>query len=113
MSRAHEDRGLNIMNATISGELTPGQVDIRLFRLLSTVCVMHNPNIQQSLEDFLVHGKTRREACEANGVTQSYFSVKFRHMQVVSRTVARICELIYEEGHTLAGSLPMHIETRK
>lgn len=101
------------MNTEISGELTPGQVDIRLFRLLCTICVLHSPNIQQSLEDVLVRGKTRREACEANGVSQSYFSVKFRHMQMVSRTVARICELIYEEGHTIAGSLPMHIEFRE
>ena len=90
------ENSANIERREMLGELIPGQVDIRLFRLLTTVCVMHSPNIRQSLEDFLVHGKSRREACEANGVTQSYFSVKYRHMQMVSRTVARICEFVSE-----------------
>lgn len=95
----------NLANAgrrEMLGELIPGQVDIRFFRLLTTVCVMHSPNIRQSLEDFLVHGKSRREACEANGVAQSYFSVKYRHMQMVSRNVVRICTLIYEEEHGMS-----------
>lgn len=77
-------------------ELTPGEVDIRLFRLLLSVCVMHSPHIRQALEDVLVHGMSRKEACEANGVTQGYFSVKYRHMQMVSRTVTLICEFISE-----------------
>ncbi|AMH16756.1 MULTISPECIES: PapB/FocB family fimbrial expression transcriptional regulator [Hafnia] len=113
MNRTHEENDLSAMSKITQGELTPGEVDIRLFRLLSTVCVMHSPSIRQSLEDVLVHGKSRSEACEANGVAQSYFSVKYRHMQMVSRTVARICALIYEEGHTMTGSSLTHIETRK
>ncbi|MEB2307503.1 PapB/FocB family fimbrial expression transcriptional regulator [Citrobacter braakii] len=78
----------------ISGVLYPGQVDIRYFRLLVTVCVLHSPGIKQALEDVLVHGKTRQEACRNNGVSQSYFSVKYRHMQMVSQTVFRMCDFI-------------------
>lgn len=91
-----EGDAFNMLRREMLGELMPGQVDIRLFRLLLRVCVMHSPSMRQSLEDVLVHGKSRQEACEANGVSQSYFSVKYRHMQMVSRTVARICEFVSE-----------------
>ncbi|AMH17462.1 adhesin biosynthesis transcriptional regulator [Hafnia paralvei ATCC 29927] len=95
MENNHEEKHVNKRHAKL-GKLIPGQVDIRLFRLLSMVCVMHSPSIRQSLEDVLVHGKNRREACESNGVAQSYFSVKYRHMQMVSHTVAQICNFTGE-----------------
>uniref|UniRef100_UPI00300E1FD3 PapB/FocB family fimbrial expression transcriptional regulator n=1 Tax=Citrobacter arsenatis TaxID=2546350 RepID=UPI00300E1FD3 len=79
---------------SIPGVLLPGEVDIHYFRLLVTVCVLHSPCLQQALEDVLVHGKTRQEACRDNGISQSYFSVKYRHIQMVSQTVFRMCDLI-------------------
>ncbi|MDX6840842.1 transcriptional regulator [Hafnia paralvei] len=96
MDEVCDKEPINAVRKEMLAELVPGQVDIRLFRLLSSICVMHSSNIRQSLEDVLVHGKTRREACEANGVTQSYFSVKYRHVQMVSHTVVRIYELLSE-----------------
>ena len=84
MENNHEEKHVNKRHAKL-GKLIPGQVDIRLFRLLSMVCVMHSPSI-----------KNRREACESNGVAQSYFSVKYRHMQMVSHTVAQICNFTGE-----------------
>lgn len=80
--------------SSISGVLLPGEVDIRYFRLLVTICVLHSPCLQQALEDVLVYGKTRQEACRDNGISQSYFSVKYRHIQMVSQTVFRMCHLI-------------------
>ena len=44
MNRTHEENDLSAMSKITQGELTPGEVDIRLFRLLSTVCVMHSPS---------------------------------------------------------------------
>lgn len=99
---------LPLMHSTtakeISGTLTPGQVDIRYFRLLVNVCVLHSPCIQKALEDVLVYGKTRKEACLDNGVSQSYFSVKYRHIQCVSQTVMRICNLINHNQREIVDS---------
>lgn len=81
----------------MSWRLVPGEVDIRFFRLLITVCVLHSRPVQKALEDFLVYGLSRQEACEKNNVSQSNFSVKYRHMQVMSETVARICSLKLSE----------------
>ena len=94
MNDLYDKDAIKVVQKDMLEELMPGQVDIRLFRLLSTVCVMHSPSIRQSLEDVLVYGKSRREACEANGVTQSYFSVKYRQMLTVSHNIMRIFELI-------------------
>ncbi|HII3146302.1 MAG: PapB/FocB family fimbrial expression transcriptional regulator [Hafnia sp.] len=94
---------LNSVGGGVPGVLLPGEVDIRYFRLLVTVCVLHSPCIQRALEDVLVHGKTRQEACGDNGVSQSYFSVKYRHMQLVSQTVFRMCDFIHCTRNETAG----------
>lgn len=49
MENNHEEKHVNKRHAKL-GKLIPGQVDIRLFRLLSMVCVMHSPSIRQSLK---------------------------------------------------------------
>lgn len=84
-------------NLRIPGTLEPGKVDIRHFRMLSVISMVRNNNMQQALEDVLVRGYTRREACERNSVSQSHFSVKFRHLQMISQTVVRMYPFIEEE----------------
>ncbi|PLC60644.1 hypothetical protein B9P82_23815 [Citrobacter sp. L55] len=83
--------------------LMPGKVDIRYFRLLIKVCVLHSVPVRNALEDFLVHGLSRQEACEKNNVSQSNLSVKYRHMRVVSETIACICSLKLSEEKSAEG----------
>lgn len=75
-----------------SGDLIPGREDIRYLRLLFTICLIRNTRMQQALEDVLVHGMSRLVACENNSVSQSYLSKKYHHIQMVSHTVARLCQ---------------------
>ncbi|HCR3450452.1 TPA: transcriptional regulator [Citrobacter werkmanii] len=80
-----------------SGELAPGMMDIRHFRLLITICMIRNIRMQQALEDVLVHGLPRQAACKKNTVSQSYFSQKYHHIQMVNSTVMRLCEFKSEK----------------
>lgn len=82
------------------GELIPGQVDIRHFRLLMSISSVSNEKMYKALEDILVRGKKRKEACECHGVTQGYLSVKYRHVQMISQTVHRIFSIINTEENT-------------
>ncbi|MBC6504703.1 transcriptional regulator [Citrobacter freundii] len=74
----------------IPGTLVPGRVDVRHFRLLAAVSMISRKNTQAALEDVLVRGLTRREACERHGVSLSHFSVKYRQLQMISQMVVRI-----------------------
>ncbi|EBC6662852.1 transcriptional regulator [Salmonella enterica] len=78
----------------ILGVLEPGRVDICHFRLLMTLGRIKKPGMQGALEEVLVRGATRREACERYGVSQSQFSVKFRQLQVLNQTAARMYPFI-------------------
>ncbi|OMQ25497.1 PapB/FocB family fimbrial expression transcriptional regulator [Serratia oryzae] len=75
-------------NSQLPPELIPGKVAQRYFLLLATVCTLRGKNMRNALEDVLVNGLSRQEACEKHGVSQSYFSVKYHHMQTVSKTIA-------------------------
>ncbi|MBC6504655.1 transcriptional regulator [Citrobacter freundii] len=79
---------------SVPGNMTDGQVDIRYFNLLSTICNVRNTRMHSALASVLVDGMTRREACVRFGVSQSHFSIKYRHMQMVSHTVARMVPFI-------------------
>lgn len=46
--------------------------------------------MRNALEDVLVNGLPRQKACEKHRVSQSYFSVKYHHMQTVNRTIAQM-----------------------
>lgn len=62
-------------------------------------CHGHNrkKNMQDALEEVLVRGLTRREACERHGVSQSHFSVKYRRLQMVNQTVVRMYPYIVSD----------------
>lgn len=81
----------------IPGTLLPGGVDICHLRLLLTLCNISNPGMMMALEDVLVRGMSRREACERNRVSQSHFSVKYRRLQDVNQIVVRIFPYIRNE----------------
>lgn len=74
----------------INGELIPGQVDMRYFRLLISISSISNHRIRSALEDVLVHGETRKNSCAKYGINQGYFSVKFNYLQFVNQTVFRM-----------------------
>ncbi|EGB2808525.1 transcriptional regulator [Salmonella enterica] len=78
----------------IPGSLVPGQVDIRHFRLLMTLGRIKKQSMQGALEDVMVRGASRGEACKRHGVSQSQFSVKYRQLQVLNQTAMRMCPFI-------------------
>ncbi|MFP2396986.1 PapB/FocB family fimbrial expression transcriptional regulator [Citrobacter braakii] len=82
---------------SIQGTLHPGLVDIRHLRLLITLCSISSPRMVMALEDVLVSGLSRREACERNGVSQSHVSVKLRRLQDVNQIVLRIYPYVLNE----------------
>ncbi|EBC6662180.1 transcriptional regulator [Salmonella enterica] len=79
---------------SVPGNLIDGRVDIRYFRLLSTICSVRNERMHQALAGVMVDGLTRREACERFGVSPSQLSIKYRQMQLVSQTVAQMLPFI-------------------
>lgn len=66
------------------GVLVPGRVEKSYFFSLVDICEIGNPKMVGALEQVLVFGKTRREACGQFNVTASYFSIKIRQLQNVS-----------------------------
>lgn len=82
---------------SVPGVLHPGVVDIRHLRLLLTLCSISNPGMVMALEDVLVSGLSRREACERNRVSQSHLSVKLRRLQDVNQMVLRIYPYVRDE----------------
>lgn len=77
-------------NRQLLSTLIPGKVSERYFLLLIAVCTLRNKNMQSALEDVLVNGLSRQDACKKHNVSQSYFSVKYHHMQTMSRKIALI-----------------------
>ncbi|MBJ8362579.1 transcriptional regulator [Citrobacter cronae] len=96
-SRQSEHRSFLREGGEIPGTLKPGDIDICHFRLLVAISMIKRKNMQYALEDVLVRGRTRREACEKHNVSQSHFSVKYRQLQMVSHTVVRIYPFIKDD----------------
>ncbi|MBJ9240222.1 transcriptional regulator [Citrobacter braakii] len=88
---------------SIPGNLQPGMVDIRHLRLLLVLCSISNPRMVLALEEVLVNGVSRREACERNGVSQSHLSVKYRRLQDVNQIVLRIYPYVQDELECSSG----------
>ena len=88
MAYSAEDKAY--LNMHLAGTLVPGAVSHELFSLLSDISSIHSERILMALRIFLVEGKTRQEACELSGISQSCFSTKLRQLQVLSCTVARM-----------------------
>ncbi|MGY0144666.1 PapB/FocB family fimbrial expression transcriptional regulator [Edwardsiella tarda] len=54
------------------------------------ICTINSNAMRQAIEDVLVNGKSRRDACNENKVSQSYFSVKYRHVRRVNSIVIKL-----------------------
>ncbi|WP_370612325.1 PapB/FocB family fimbrial expression transcriptional regulator [Citrobacter meridianamericanus] len=52
--------------------------------------MIRKENMLHALEEVLVRGVSRKEACERYCVSQSQFSLKFRHLQMVSQNIVRM-----------------------
>lgn len=74
----------------IPGKLKPGRVDLVYFRLLMSVTSQRSIPLLRALEDVLVRGVPRKEACAQYGVNAGNLSTKLSRLQVVSQTIARM-----------------------
>ncbi|MGS0639261.1 PapB/FocB family fimbrial expression transcriptional regulator [Citrobacter sp. VF227] len=90
------------------GILIPGKVDKKYFFSLVDVCDISNPRMVCALEQVLVFGKTRREACGQFGVTASYFSIKIRQLQSVSVLLQQMFPCASHQG-----GCPLHFREEK
>lgn len=57
------------------------------FDLLLSLTSIHSEKLKKALEAYLVDGMSKKRACDIWGVNPSYFSLKIRLLQDVSRTV--------------------------
>lgn len=71
-------------------DLIPGQVSYMKLKLLLSICSVKNPGMISALQDVLVYGKHRKEACLTHGVAQSYFSVKLQKLRYINYLVTMV-----------------------
>lgn len=83
---SYQDKDAYIYGTRASG-LRAGQVSHEHFRMLINISNIHSAKVISALEDFLVLGLTRHEACEKHCVAQGYFSVSLRRLQELSAQV--------------------------
>ena len=67
--------------------IIPGRVDKQHFILLLSLTSINSERIKAALEDYFVHGASRKTVCERFGVNRSYFNLKVMVIEGVSRTV--------------------------
>ena len=86
------------------GSLTPGLVSRKYLLGLVAVCEISNQNMIKALEQVLVFGIPRKDACERFSVAASYFSIKIRQLQSMSILLHSIFPCALRQG-----GCPMHI----
>ncbi|EFA4228716.1 transcriptional regulator [Escherichia coli] len=83
------------MSGISGGQLTkdkytsPGSMSIEHFRCLIEISSINSRKTIMAMEDYFVHGKSRKEACERNNVAQSYFSISVKKFIKISNAVAQ------------------------
>ncbi|EEK7814074.1 hypothetical protein G3151_005243 [Salmonella enterica subsp. enterica serovar Montevideo] len=78
----------------------PGTIDKYHFKLLLSLTSITSENIKCALEHYFVLGESRKKVCEDFGINSSYFMLKIRLIQDVSRTIVSLYpfyEKIYRE----------------
>lgn len=80
------DKDAYLHGCSVSG-LRAGNVSRDHFRQLINISNIHSAKVILALEDFLVFGVTRQEACEKYHVAQGYFSISLRRLQELSAQV--------------------------
>lgn len=84
----------SVHSFVIPGEMMPGKVNINYLRLLLLISNTNNPRVCKAMEDVLVYGVSRKQACLDNGITQGYFSIKYQKLQFISQIVAKMNSFI-------------------
>ncbi|MEG2565991.1 MAG: PapB/FocB family fimbrial expression transcriptional regulator [Acinetobacter sp.] len=64
--------------------LSNGSLSEEHFNILIKIARISSRNNIAALKDYLVSGKKRKDACNANNTSLSYFSVKLRQLQSIS-----------------------------
>lgn len=70
--------------------IDPGHIDRQHFLLLLSLTSISSDRIKAALEHYFVLGENRKKVCEQFGVNRSYFALKARVIQDVSRTVVSL-----------------------
>ncbi|WP_201483685.1 PapB/FocB family fimbrial expression transcriptional regulator [Escherichia coli] len=88
--------------------LIPGSVDKSHFYLLLSLTSINSERIRSALEQYFVYGAELKNVCKDFDVNVSYFSLKVRVIQDVSRTVLTLYpyyENLYREIKNRTGSI--------
>ncbi|ELL8642818.1 hypothetical protein GUB57_21715 [Escherichia coli] len=64
-----------------------GKIDEEHFQLLISLTSITSEKLKTALKHYFVYGESQRSVCEQFRVNSSYFSLKVRLVQDVSRTV--------------------------
>ncbi|WP_331320687.1 PapB/FocB family fimbrial expression transcriptional regulator [Escherichia marmotae] len=67
-----------------------GSMSVEHFRHLVEISSINSRKVICALEDFFVHGMTRKEACDKHNVAQGYFSISMRKFIKVNNTVSHL-----------------------
>ncbi|EGO3302136.1 transcriptional regulator [Salmonella enterica] len=67
-----------------------GEVHPEHFRLLISLSGIQSSRVIMALESYLVHGSSRKVACEKHNLSASYMSVSLGKLQALSRTLADV-----------------------
>lgn len=92
-----------------AGTLVPGQVERKYLYGLVEICEVTNPKMVGALEQVLVAGMSRKDACKEFGVAESYFSIKVRRLQGVSILLQSLFSCAQNQG----GGCPLYNSTDK
>lgn len=74
--------------AALQGKLVAGKVDNQHFELLVDLVGVKSERMESALRAVLVHGKSRKLACEEYCVSQSYLSIKIGQFQRISALIS-------------------------
>ncbi len=69
---------------------SPGSMPTEQFDLLIGISGIHSEKVVNALKDYYVSGASRKDACEKNGVSQSYFSISKSKFVALSNSVAMV-----------------------
>ncbi|MEL8365119.1 PbsX family transcriptional regulator [Escherichia coli] len=78
--------------STFSVKLTAANICNEHFWLLIELSGVRSEKIIMSLKDYLVDGFSKKEACEKNGVSLSYFSVTLKKLSYINNISALLSE---------------------
>ncbi|MBS4932048.1 MAG: hypothetical protein KH020_12160 [Clostridiales bacterium] len=85
--------------AYIAHQLRPGTVQPEHFRLLINISNIHSEKVVRALEQHLVYGIIRKEACFDEGVSAGFFSQKLKQLQYINQMATLLMNYL-DDKHT-------------